>query len=352
MKLILIVVICLSVGASWANNLENFETYQKHFNKEYKGRAEAAQRGLVFSQNVAKIVEHNERFRRGEETYSMGINQFTDMTEKEFLKHINGLPKFDERLKEKYPTDQEFVDFLKSKSSVPDSFSWIDEGGVTSVKNQASCGSCTAFACTATLDTCFFKGNGVLYDDLSEQFLVDCAMNHYFGEWGAFGCSGAWPQAYFDYLETVSNGYTQKESSYPYTGTDGRCKSTEQGWYTAAHQLEWKNIWNADEKVVKQWIAEIGPVVTTIYASGQFGSYSGGVLNAGDCCNQSEDPSCSYQNNHAVAVVGYGHENGLDFWLVKNSWGDWWGDNGFIKVKRGTGHCGMFGHSASGPTSC
>jgi hypothetical protein len=67
------------------------------------------------------------------------------------------------------------------------------------------------------------------------------------------------------------------------------------GWYTAARQSAWKNVWNADEEMVKQWIAEVGPVVTTIYASGEFGSYSGGVLNARDCCNQSEDPSCRYR---------------------------------------------------------
>ncbi len=66
------------------------------------------------------------------------------------------------------------------------------------------------------------------------------------------------------------------------------------GWYTGSSQSNWKNIWNADEEVVKQWVAEVGPVVTTIYASGEFGSYSGGVLNARDCCNQSEDPSCRY----------------------------------------------------------
>ena len=82
------------------------------------------------------------------------------------------------------------------------------------------------------------------------------------------------------------------------------------GWYTAARQSAWKNVWNADEEMVKQWIADVGPVVTTIYASGEFGSYSGGVLNARDCCNQSEDPSCRY------CVVFKNSSFGVSFYFV------------------------------------
>lgn len=309
-------------------------------------------RAAIFSANLEKIKKHNERFEQGLETFTKGINQFTDMTEKEFLDHISGLPPMDAKLKEKYPTDKKFANFLASKApSAPDSFSWVDQGAVTSVKNQASCGSCTAFAVVGTLDTCYYKASGNLFDDLSEQYLVDCANNHYFGDLGAFGCSGAWPQAYFDYMEKYESGRVQTESAYPYTAQDGSCRSSASGWYNVA-QTSWKNVWSPDEESIKAWISEVGPVVTTIEAGTDFGGYSGGVLNSQYCCDTISDSSCSYRNNHAVAVVGYGQENGLDFWLVKNSWGNWWGDRGFFKVKRGTGHCGMFGHSASGPTSC
>ena len=70
---------------------------------------------------------------------------------------FSGLPQNSENLKKRYPTNFDFVKFLKSKTNVPDSFSWIDQGGVTSIKDQGQCGSCTAFACTAALDTCFWK---------------------------------------------------------------------------------------------------------------------------------------------------------------------------------------------------
>ena len=68
--------------------------------------------------------------------------------------------------------------------------------------------------------------------------------------------------------------------------------------------------------------------------------YGGGIYEDDACCNYPE-PDCGYNINHAVAVVGYGSEGGKDFWLIKNSWGPFWGEGGFIRMKRGTGHCGV-----------
>ena len=78
-----------------------------------------------------------------------------------------------------------------------DSFSWVDEGIVTSVKNQGNCGSCTAFAVTGSIESCYIRKTGQFVDDLSEQFLVDCAYNYDVDGFGAYGCEGAWPQAYY-----------------------------------------------------------------------------------------------------------------------------------------------------------
>ena len=74
---------------------------------------------------------------------------------------------------------------------------------------QGQCGSCAAFSVMATLETCFWQMTGVLYDDLSEQHILDCAYGHLYedddGYWGADGCEGAWPQAYFDWLKVTSS---------------------------------------------------------------------------------------------------------------------------------------------------
>ncbi len=66
------------------------------------------------------------------------------------------------------------------------------------------------------------------------------------------------------------------------------------GWYTLSQMVSWKNVWNPDEEMVKQWIAEVGPITTSVYVSNEFAAYSGGVLNARDCCNQKQNPRCRY----------------------------------------------------------
>ena len=71
------------------------------------------------------------------------------------------------------------------------------------------------------------------------------------------------------------------------------------------------------------------------------GDYSHGVYDDSRCCDQQTDTSCKYNLYHEITVVGYGSEQGTDFWLVKNSWGDWFGEEGYFKIKRGTGHCGI-----------
>jgi C1A family cysteine protease len=353
----LFMVLALALAVSAALDLENFDTYQKHFGKVYKTKAELTKRAQIFHANVEDIKAHNEKFARKKVTFSKAINQFTDMTDEEYFEFANGLPTRTDDLKQKYPSDDEFVRSLHEKFSkvkAPASVDWREKGGVTHIKNQGQCGSCAAFATIVTMETCFFLATGQL-EDLSEQFLVDCGKNHYWDTWGAFGCSGAWPQAYYDYILNNEQGRVQHQSSYPYEATDYQgCRASQSGYCSHAKMTSWRNVWNADEETVKEWLASTGTVQTTIYAGRDFGSYGSGVLVASDCCDMATDPSCDYRNNHAVTIIGYDHDHqtGLDYWLIKNSWGTNWGMSGFLKIKRGTGHCGLLGHSASGPDQC
>merc|ERR1712198_128401 len=162
-----------------------------------------------------------------------------------------------------------------------------------------------------------------LYDDLSEQHLMDCANGHFSyddeGSWGAFGCDGAWPQAYYDWVIKQNDGRLEKEDCAPYQAKDRTCVDDDSCNYMGAHMTGFWTQWNTTEDEMKELVFQ-APVATTVYAS-YFGDYGGGVYEDSRCCEADSDPNCIWTLNHEVTVIGYGHESGKDYWLVKNSWG-------------------------------
>merc|ERR1712156_18516 len=113
-----------------------------------------------------------------------------------------------------------------------------------------------------------------------------------------------------------------------------------QGDYTAASVTGHYISWYAKETEMAAHVAATGPAGTTIFADYLF-DYSYGIFEDPRCCEETTDPNCRKEHNHAVTAVGYGSEGGRDFWIVKNSWGSSWGESGFFRIKRGTGHCGF-----------
>jgi len=331
-KLILLVAFSSSALAETA-----FEKYQKDFGKEYSSPKEYIQRKAIFESNLKDIKNHNEN--KGVNTYTKGINQFTDMTQQEFQAYTQGFPAVPKNIKKDSFTERH-MKALRAKYAnyqFEDSFSWVDQGVVTSVKDQKQCGSCTAFAVTGAVESCYAIKSGEVFDDLAEQYLVDCAYDYSTDDgFDAQGCAGAWPQAYLQYLEKESNGQHQMESSYPYTAQDGTCSATEEGFYTGGLMKSSISYWGSNEDDLKALLVEHGPVVTGMDAS-WLSYYNGGIFDSFMCCNAASDSSCVDDNNHAVLVVGYGP----GYFLVKNSWGPRWGENGFFKIKSGTGMCGF-----------
>lgn len=187
-----------------------------------------------------------------------------------------------------------------------------DTGAITPVKHQKSCLSCWAFASVAALEAHYYlKYNKRVL--LSEQNLVDCVTENW-------GCDGGWMIPCYNYISQHSGINT--ESQYPYEGLGGKCRQLPEVGATNKGYLVTNP---GDEAHLQLALAIDGPVTVAIHANENFMNYRTGVF---------DDPDCSKSTNHAVLIVGYGTENGKDYWLVKNSWGIYWGDNGYIKMAR------------------
>jgi cathepsin L len=290
--------------------------FKTTFSKKYDS-AQESERRLVWEENVKRIVKHNLEADLGVHTYRLGLNEYADMTRDEFVRTLNGYRMAANRVPHNV--------FQKEDISLPDTVDWRNKGYVTPVKNQEQCGSCWAFSTTGSLEGQHFAKTGKLVS-LSEQNLVDCS-----GPEGNQGCEGGLMDQAFKYIE--QNKGIDTEQSYPYTAQDGSCHFKPS--HVGATVAGFKDIPTGDEKALQQAVATVGPISVAIDASQfSFQLYSGGVYN---------EPSCSStQLDHGVLAVGYGTEDSQAYWLVKNSWGASWGENGYITMSRNRNNqCGI-----------
>jgi cathepsin L len=284
--------------------------------------AEEPERKRIFVENVKKIELHNYLHSKRLKSYTLGINQFTDMETAEFVKLMNGYHRHAERPHSNATT------YLSPniKLDLPDSVDWRKQGYVTPVKDQGHCGSCWAFSTTGALEGQHFRKTGKLVS-LSEQNLVDCSS-----KFGNQGCEGGLMDNAFTYIK--ANGGIDTEVAYPYEARDDACryKPSESG----ATDSGFTDLPAGDESKLQEAIATVGPVSVAIDASHtSFQLYRSGVY---------DEPECSSQDlDHGVLVVGYGTQDGHDYWLVKNSWGSTkWGEGGYIKMSRNkSNQCGI-----------
>ncbi|XP_070403526.1 cathepsin S-like isoform X2 [Nothobranchius furzeri] len=208
--------------------------------------------------------------------------------------------------------------------SLPHSLDWRDEGWVTPVKTQGSCGSCWAFSAVGALEGQLKKTKGTLMS-LSPQNLLDCSLKY-----GNNGCRGGFMSNAFHYV--MKNQGINSDAAYPYEGKRGKCKYDPK--YRAANCSGYAFLPKGDEFALKVGLANIGPISVAIDASRpKFLFYHHGVY---------KDHTCSHHVNHGVLVVGYGTEKGQDYWLVKNSWGEDYGNEGYVKMARNKhNQCGI-----------
>ncbi|KAL0849604.1 hypothetical protein ABMA28_013863 [Loxostege sticticalis] len=317
LKVLLFLVVCC-VAAVWSApkapydlNLADqlFEEFVVKHNKQYEHEEERQMRFNIFKDNLNLINQRN----RNSKTATYGINRFTDMRLEEVLqKHTC--------LNYKSVTDDSCppADFSPGSDPVPESFDWRDKKKVTGIKDQGQCGSCWAFSATGNLEGQYAIKHNEL-KAFSEQQLVDCDRNDH-------GCDGGLMGQAFNWLQ--DNGGIESESDYPYKAKDGKCKFDKSKVVATVSGCVAFN--GTDENVLKKILVSTGPLAIGVNAN-DFITYDGGVL---------ED--CQGGNlNHGVLLVGYGKEDDVPYWIIKNSWGTGWGEDGYVRVQMYQNGCNL-----------
>ena len=270
----------------------------------------------IFTENLETISRQNKLFDESNVTFRTGINQFTDMTFKEFSR-ANEVTI--EESPDNIPFNPTTFD-VKNIDNIPISFDWREFGVVGKVKDQKDCGSCYAIAALDSVESQLFIKTGKSFA-LSVQEVVDCA-----GDYDTWGCDGGISFRVFDYIK--DNGGISLADSYFYHGISGACDRSK-------HQkilIDFKGFGEVpvhDEELLKHALFKVGPIVVSIDIDHEFFMrYSNGIYN---------EPECSSKANHAALLVGYGNENKNDFWIIKNSFGEKWGEEGYMRIVRNSG---------------
>ncbi|CAL5061818.1 unnamed protein product [Urochloa decumbens] len=319
--------------------MDRFRSWQAAYNRSYATAAERLRRFEVYRRNMALIEATN----RLGLSYRLGETPFTDLTSDEF-RATHTMPRW--RLDAARQQQQQqliittrtgpvsevaggrYWNHTGGDVDVPQSVDWRAKGAVTPVKDQKDCNTCWAFAAVAAIEGLHKIKAGKLVS-LSEQEIVDCASPP-----GSNCNSEGNPGVAMEWVAT--NGGLTTESDYPYEDREGSCKLDKMRNHVVkisdAEEVEPNNEAALEAAVARQPVAVVvnsAPEIQQHYKSGVF---------HGPC-----DPE---KTDHAVTVVGYGAEpHGLKYWIVKNSWGDWWGEKGYLRMERRVkdkrGMCGI-----------
>ncbi|KAF8043407.1 hypothetical protein BT93_A1670 [Corymbia citriodora subsp. variegata] len=308
----------LSLKSDQASAMEDrYESWLARYNRTYKSRAERMLRFQIYQANVL-YVDFINGLRL---PFELTDNGFADKTNAEFKAIYLG---FRRRMNRRTDVETNVTD--DTDGDTPASFDWRKEGAVTPVKDQGQCGSCWAFSTVAAVEGLNKIKTGKLVS-LSEQELMDCDVGK-----DNQGCSGGEMDTAFSFIQR--NGGITSESDYPYRGQEGSCDRTLLRSHVATIS-GYGNVPANDEGSLQAAVAR-QPISVAIDAGGlEFQLYSRGIFTG----------VCGRDLNHGVTAVGYGSEGPRNYWIVKNSWGRDWGEDGYVRMLKNTldrrGMCGI-----------
>uniref|UniRef100_A0A8C5LF25 Cathepsin L1-like n=1 Tax=Jaculus jaculus TaxID=51337 RepID=A0A8C5LF25_JACJA len=323
MSLVLLLTFCLGMTSAAPRPDASLDVQWLQWKIKYEKKysmSEEEHRRAIWEKNMQIIELHNKEYSEGKHSYTMEMNAFGDLTNTEFMTHMNGFQK----------QTINKVKLLQKRQTpdLPKSMDWREKGYVTPVKDQGSCNSCWAFSVTGALEGQMFQKTGQLIE-LSTQNLVDCSQAQ-----GNMGCNGGSIEYAFQYVK--DNRGLNTEDSYPYEAQDGPCRHKPEN---STANVTGIVMVSPHENALMHAVATVGPIsaaVDTAFVSFRF--YKEGIYYEPKCSNTSV--------SHAVLVVGYGYEeeesNNNHYWLIKNSWGKFWGIDGYMKIaKDRDNHCGI-----------
>mmetsp|Transcript_10489 Transcript_10489/g.23086 ORF Transcript_10489/g.23086 Transcript_10489/m.23086 type:complete len:411 (+) Transcript_10489:124-1356(+) len=326
-------VVTLVAGQATATGDVSHEEYMTRFGKSYSA-AELEARKATYLRRLATIQAQNENPDR---LWTAGLNEYTDWHDHELstlrgARRVSGDDSSDFAIAglSLMASAGQALDEPASgdETILPERLDWRERypSVISPVKSQSSCGSCWAFTAAQELESFAALATGVLME-LSPQAINSCSPNpNKCGGWG--GCMGSIPQLGYNW--TMTNGVPD-EWTAPYTSgityETGEC-TREMRLKPQVRNLGFVNLPRNNKAALMKALVEEGPI-GIILASGDWWQYEKGIF---DACNVTDTYGLII--DHAVQLVGYGQELDTKYWLIRNSWGAMWGEQGYIRLKR------------------